>query len=87
MLVIIYKDDNVLNLSIKNYVIMKLNWTDVKDIAIELEDAHPDVDVTNIRFTDLFNYIVNLENFAGDPKKCNEKVLEAIQMAWLDERD
>jgi len=45
------------------------------------------VDVVNIRFTDLFNYVTNLEGFEGDPKKCNEKILEAIQMAWLDERD
>lgn len=66
---------------------MKLYWTDVNDIAIELEETHPDVDVVNIRFTDLFNYIVNLSNFSDDHKKCNEKILEAIQMAWLDERN
>jgi hypothetical protein len=64
-----------------------MNWTDVTDIAIELEAGHPAVDVVNIRFTDLFNYVTNLEGFEGDPKKCNEKILEAIQMAWLDERD
>jgi len=64
-----------------------MNWTDVTDIAIELEEKHPDIDVVNIRFTDLFNYVVSLEGFSGDHKKCNEKILEAIQMAWLDERD
>lgn len=64
-----------------------MNWTDIYDIAIELEEAHPDVDVVNIRFTDLFNYVVGLKGFADDHKKCNEKILEAIQMAWLDERD
>ena len=66
---------------------MQLQWTDVTDIAIELEEAHPDIDVVNIRFTDLFNHIVALKDFSGDHKKCNEKTLEAIQMAWLDERD
>ncbi len=66
---------------------MQLHWTDINDIAIELEEKHPDIDVVNIRFTDLFNYITSLKNFTGDPKKCNEKVLEAIQMAWLEERD
>ena len=65
---------------------MQLNWTDTTDIAIELEEKHSDVDVVNIRFTDLFSYIMNLENFSGDKKNCNEKILEAIQMAWLDER-
>lgn len=65
---------------------MKLFWTDINDIAIELEDIYPDVDVVNIRFTDLFNYITGLENFDDDHKKCNEKILEAIQMAWLEER-
>ena len=66
---------------------MKLNWTDTRDIAIELDEKYPDVDVVNIRFTDLFKYITELENFEDDPKKCNEKVLEAIQMTWLEERE
>jgi FeS assembly protein IscX len=64
-----------------------MQWTDIYDIAIELEELHPEVDVANIRFTDLFNYIVNLKGFEDDHKKCNEKILEAIQMAWLDERE
>lgn len=64
-----------------------MHWIDVTDIAIELEEAHPDTDVVNIRFTDLFNYVTSLKNFADDHKKCNEKILEAIQMAWIDERD
>lgn len=64
----------------------KLRWTDVNDIAIELEDAHPDVDVVNLRFTDLWKWVQALPGFADDPAKSNEKILEAIQMAWLEER-
>jgi FeS assembly protein IscX len=64
----------------------KLRWTDVNDIAIELEEAHPDADVVNLRFTDLWKWVQALPNFADDPQKSNEKILEAIQMAWLDER-
>lgn len=65
----------------------KLQWTDITDIAIELEERHPDADVVNLRFTDLWKWIQGLPDFAGDPQKSNEKILEAIQMAWLDERD
>ena len=66
---------------------MGLRWTDIHDIAIELEDAHPDVDILKVRFTDLWKWVQELEDFDDDPEKSNEKVLEAIQMAWLDERD
>ena len=66
---------------------MGLRWTDVHDIAIELEDAHPDADVVNLRFTDLWKWVRDLPDFDDDPEKSNEKILEAIQMAWLDERD
>lgn len=65
----------------------KLRWTDVHDIAIELEDAHPDADVVNLRFTDLWKWVQELPDFGDDPQKSNEKILEAIQMAWLEERD
>ncbi|HEX2113370.1 MAG TPA: Fe-S cluster assembly protein IscX [Alphaproteobacteria bacterium] len=64
-----------------------LRWTDVNDIAIALEEAHPDVDVANLRFTDLWKWVQQLPDFQDDPNKSNEKILEAIQMAWLDERD
>lgn len=64
----------------------KLRWTDVNDIAIDLEEAHPDVDVANLRFTDLWKWVQALPGFADDPNKSNEKILEAIQMAWLEER-
>lgn len=65
----------------------KLKWTDVHDIAIELEEAHPEADVVNLRFTDLWKWVQALPGFADDPARSNEKILEAIQMAWLDERD
>jgi FeS assembly protein IscX len=65
----------------------KLRWTDVRDIAIELEEAHPDADVVNLRFTDLWRWVRELPDFDDDPQKSNEKILEAIQAAWLEERD
>jgi len=64
-----------------------VRWTDVHDIAIELEQARPDVDIMAVRFTDLWNWVQQLPNFDDDPEKSSEKILEAIQMAWLDERD
>ena len=66
---------------------MSLKWTDVYDIAIDLEDAHPDVDVKHIRFTDLWQMVLDLPSFKDAPDNSSEKVLEAIQAAWLDERD
>ena len=64
-----------------------LRWSDVTDIAIALEDAHPDADTVNLRFTDLHGWVCALPGFADDPAASTEKVLEAIQMAWIDERD
>ena len=66
---------------------MDLKWTDTLDIAIELVDLHPDVDPQYIRFTDLHAWVCALEGFSDDPEKSNEKILEAIQMAWMDEVD
>ena len=66
---------------------MQLKWTDSLDIAIALDEAHPDVDPQYVRFTDLHAWICSLEEFQDDPDSSNEKILEAIQMAWLDERD
>lgn len=65
----------------------KIGWTDVREIAIRLLDAHPDVDPLSVRFTDLHRWVTELPGFASDPKKSNEQILEAIQMAWIDERD
>lgn len=64
-----------------------MRWTDSRDIAIALEDAHPDADNVNLRFTDLRQWVLALPDFNDAPDGCNEKILEAIQMAWLDERD
>ena len=64
----------------------KLRWTDVRDIAIDLEERHPEVDNVNLRFTDLHRWVVELPDFGDDPNRSNEKILEAIQAAWIDER-
>ncbi len=66
---------------------MGLRWTDSRDIAIALDEAHPDVDVLSIRFTDLHAWVCALPEFESKPEDSSEKVLEAIQMMWLDERD
>ncbi|SMF36953.1 Fe-S cluster assembly protein IscX [Pseudogulbenkiania subflava] len=62
-----------------------MKWTDIHDIAIELADTHPEVDPTAIRFTDLHNWVVELPEFDDDHQRGGEKVLEAIQQAWIDE--
>ncbi|MBY0408308.1 MAG: Fe-S cluster assembly protein IscX [Rickettsiales bacterium] len=64
-----------------------MRWVDIREIAIRLEEMHPDVDNVNLRFTDLKNWITGLPEFRDSPNGCNEKILEAIQMAWIDERD
>ena len=64
-----------------------MKWTDTLDIAIALLDAHPEVDPTQVRFTDLHRWVLALEGFSDDPNKSGEKILEAIQMAWIDEAD
>ncbi|MCL1624070.1 Fe-S cluster assembly protein IscX [Moraxella sp. Tifton1] len=66
---------------------MKLTWQNPLDIAIELAEKYPDIDVQYIRYTDLHRHVCELENFSDDPNKSNEAILEAIQMAWLDELD
>ncbi len=62
-----------------------MKWTDVQRIAEELFDKHPEVDPSTIRFVDLHNMVVDLENFDDDHHRGGEKVLEAIQQAWIDE--
>lgn len=66
---------------------MGLKWTDTLDIAIALADAHADVNPATVRFTDLRDWVMALDGFEDDPSRCGERVLEAIQMAWLDEYD
>lgn len=65
---------------------MGLNWTDIQDIAIELDEAHPDADPRSINFVDLRNWVMQLPEFEGDPERCGEKILEAIQAAWIEEK-
>ena len=66
---------------------MGLRWTDSREIAIALAEAHPDIDPETVRFTDLYNWVRALPQFDDDPKHAGEKILEAIQMAWIDEAD
>jgi FeS assembly protein IscX len=65
---------------------MGLKWGDVQDIAIELDETHPEVDPRYVNFVDLRIWVVALEDFDDDPEHSGEKVLEAIQMAWMEER-
>ncbi len=62
-----------------------MKWTDSQEIAIALADAHPDLDPRRINFVDLRDKVLALPGFSDDPKHCGEKILEAIQMAWIDE--
>jgi FeS assembly protein IscX len=64
-----------------------MKWTDVQQIAEELYDQHPDVDPRKIRFVDLHNYVVSLEDFNDDHSRGGERVLEAIQAAWIAESE
>lgn len=64
-----------------------MKWTDSQRIAEALYDKYPEIDPKTIRFTDLFEWIQELEGFEDDPNKCGEKILEAIQLAWMDEAE
>jgi FeS assembly protein IscX len=64
-----------------------MKWTDTTDIAIALTERYPDVDPRTVRFTDLYQWIIGLDGFNDDPKRTGEKILEAIQAAWIDESD
>lgn len=66
---------------------MSLKWTDSLDIAIALDEAHPDVDPKYVRFTDLMKWCLALDGFDDTEEHCGERILEAIQMAWIDERE
>lgn len=63
-----------------------MKWTEVEEIAIQLDEAHPDVDPLRVNFVDLMNWVIALPEFDDDPKHCGERILEAIQQAWIDER-
>jgi len=62
-----------------------MKWTDTLDIAIELVEKYPDVDPQYVNFVDLHRWVCELEGFDDDPERSGEKILEAIQMAWIDE--
>ena len=62
-----------------------MKWTDSLEIAIALADKHPGVDPRTIRFMDLRQWVLELQEFDDDPKHSGEKILEAIQQAWIDE--
>ncbi len=64
---------------------MTMKWTDVNEIAIALAEKHHGVDPQYVRFTDLHRWVMELEGFDDDPKHSGEKILEAIQLAWIDE--
>ncbi len=63
----------------------RMKWTDVNDIAIELADRYPDIDPQYVNFVDMHRWICELEDFDDDPTRSGEKILEAIQMAWIEE--
>ena len=66
---------------------MGLRWSDTYDLAIELAETKTDVDPLSVNFVDLRNWILALPEFDDDPDRCGEKILEAIQMAWIEELD
>lgn len=66
---------------------MGLRWTDTREIAIGLCEAHPEVNPMTVRFTDLHKWVMDLPDFEDDPGHSGEKILEAIQMAWMDEQE
>lgn len=66
---------------------MTLKWVDSLDIAIELDEAHPDVDPKFVNFVELRKWVLELDDFDDDPEHSGERILEAIQMAWMEERE
>jgi len=67
--------------------LMGLKWVDSLDIAIELDDKFPEVDPMHVNFVDLRNWVLELDEFDDDPEHSGERILEAIQMAWIEEKD
>ena len=66
---------------------MGLKWVDSMDIAIELNDKFPEVDPMHVNFVDLRNWVLDLDEFDDDPAHSGERILEAIQMAWIEEKE
>ena len=66
---------------------MGLKWVDSLDIAIELNEKYPEVDPMRVNFVDLRTWVLELDGFDDDPEHSGERILEAIQMAWIEEKD
>ena len=66
---------------------MSLKWTNSLEVAIALDESHPDVDPMRVNFVELRDWVLALEEFDDDPQHSGEKILEAIQMAWIQERE
>lgn len=66
---------------------MSLKWVDSLDIAIELDETHPDVDPQYVNFVDLRQWVIELDDFDDDPEHSGERILEAIQLAWIEEKE
>ncbi len=66
---------------------MGLKWVDSINIAIELDETYPEVDPHTVNFVDLRNWVMDLDDFDDDPEHSGEKILEAIQTAWIEERE
>jgi len=64
-----------------------MKWTDSREIAISLIDQHPEADPEKVNFVDLYQWVLALPGFSDDPKRCGEKILEAIQTAWIEEAE
>ncbi len=64
-----------------------MKWTDIQEIAMVLTDKHPDIDPQYVRFTDLHRWVTELAGFEDDPQRSSEKILEAIQAAWIEDSD
>ena len=62
-----------------------MKWTDSRDLALALQERHPDTDPKAVNFVDLRDWVLALPDFRDDPKHCGERILEAIQMAWIEE--
>ena len=64
-----------------------MRWTETQEIAEKVVDNNPELEPKTIRFTDLYQWIIDLEGFDDDPDKCGERILAAIQLAWIEEYD
>ena len=66
---------------------MALKWVDTLEIAIELDETYPDVDPKSVNFVDLRQWVMDLDDFDDDPEHSGERILEAVQLAWIEEKE